>query len=416
MALPAGRYGVTKNQLLKIKKLPMNTIKLIEELTEKFDLLGSAAFKNSTSVVTNSSDLVESGAVKNIIGWGNKNLFYSPYNTKTSGGYTAVKNNDGTFTVNGIDTAQSRVLVIGTFTFKAGITYMMSGCPTGISDQIYLRASSNDYTIQKIDNGSGVEISFDTDTTLNIQIRCGVNQTANNLVFSPMIELGDTKTSYEPYHESVEQTLRDAEVVQGKNLLPNNATSQTLNSVTFTVNDDDGSITANNTATANTYYTICRNLSIKKGTIINGCPSGGSADGFSLVVASNDGTTTYAIDTGEGAEINNDVTNAWVFIRVRNAVAVSNKVFYPMISADGGAYEPYYIPLKDIVPNKCDNSVIGTVEDGTNPTKAYAVDEFMVRDGAFCQVTAPVNTSSTWTEGSNYTKKSIAEVLQSLMS
>ena len=63
MALPAGRYGVTKNQLLKIKKLPMNTIKLIEELTEKFDLLGSAAFKDSVSVVTESSDLVESGAV-----------------------------------------------------------------------------------------------------------------------------------------------------------------------------------------------------------------------------------------------------------------------------------------------------------------------------------------------------------------
>lgn len=34
MALPAGRYGVTKNQLLKIKKLPMNTIKLLEELFE----------------------------------------------------------------------------------------------------------------------------------------------------------------------------------------------------------------------------------------------------------------------------------------------------------------------------------------------------------------------------------------------
>lgn len=63
MALPAGRYGVTKNQLLKIKKLPMNTIKLIEELTEKFNLLGTAAFKNSISVVTESSDLVESGAV-----------------------------------------------------------------------------------------------------------------------------------------------------------------------------------------------------------------------------------------------------------------------------------------------------------------------------------------------------------------
>ena len=69
MALPAGRYGVTKNQLLKIKKLPMNTIKLIEDLYEKYSLLGSAAFKNSTSVVTESSDLVESGAVKDIVGW-----------------------------------------------------------------------------------------------------------------------------------------------------------------------------------------------------------------------------------------------------------------------------------------------------------------------------------------------------------
>ena len=76
------------------------------------------------------------------------------------------------------------------------------------------------------------------------------------------------------------------------------------------------------------------------------------------------------------------------------------------------------LPMNTIklIEEKCDNSVIGTVEDGTNPTKSYAVDEFMVRDGAFCQVTAPVTTSSTWTEGSNYTKKSIAEVLQSLMS
>ena len=81
MALPAGRYGVTKNQLLKIKKLPMNTIKLIEDLYEKYSLLGSAAFKNSTSVVTESSDLVESGAVKKAIvdtvGWIGENLFNS---------------------------------------------------------------------------------------------------------------------------------------------------------------------------------------------------------------------------------------------------------------------------------------------------------------------------------------------------
>ena len=37
--------------------------------------LGTASTKNSTSVVTESSDLVESGAVKELVGWGNNNLF-----------------------------------------------------------------------------------------------------------------------------------------------------------------------------------------------------------------------------------------------------------------------------------------------------------------------------------------------------
>ena len=68
-----------------------------------------------------------------------------------------------------------------------------------------------------------------------------------------------------------------------------------------------------------------------------------------------------------------------------------------MISKDGGAYEPYHASVSDSLEQKADNSVIGTVEDGTNPTRSYAVNEFMVRDGAFCQVTAPVTTSSTWT-------------------
>ena len=50
MALPAGRYGVTKNQLLKIKKLPMNTIKLIEEsLAEKADNSVIAPVENGST-------------------------------------------------------------------------------------------------------------------------------------------------------------------------------------------------------------------------------------------------------------------------------------------------------------------------------------------------------------------------------
>ena len=72
------------------------------------------------------------------------------------------------------------------------------------------------------------------------------------------------------------------------------------------------------------------------------------------------------------------------------------------------AYEPYHASVDE---SKCDNSVIGTVEDETNPTKAYAVGEHMIRGGKFCTVTVPVTTSSTWTLGSNYVEGDVANSL-----
>ena len=280
MALPAGRYGVTKNQLLKIKKLPMNTIKLIEELTEKFDLLGSAAFKNSTSTVTDSSDLVESGAVKDIVGWGNKNLLLYPFpNNLTfpvTAGNVTYNDNNGEITVTGTHSSGAN-LVLASRTTPNNLkldtgTYILSGAVP--ESKVILRAfctrNGNAY-IYGDDEGAGVEFEVLEGDVVGVLITQSTGFTSGTVV-KPMIRKADvTDSTYEPYHESVDKT-------------------------------------------------------------------------------------------------------------------------------------------------KADNSVIGTVEDGTNPTKAYAVDEFMVRDGAFCQVTAPVTTSSTWTEGSNYTKKSIAEVLQSLMS
>ena len=268
MALPAGRYGVTKNQLLKIKKLPMNTIKLIEDLYEKYSLLGSAAFKNSTSVVTESSDLVESGAVKDIVGWGNVNLF--DINTALNGYIDA----EGNF-VSYASFKASDYLPI-----KAGEAYTLS------------------YNRFTTEFGTGMRIAwYQADKTF-IR-RDGITETS---------ALGKKSTSA---------------------VAPENAVYARI---------------------SNPYW----------GNVGNN-----SAD--------------IQFEVGSTAT----------------------------------AYEPYHASVEE---SKCDNSVIGTVEDDPNPTKAYAVDEFMVRDGAFCQVTAPVTTSSTWTEGSNYTKKSIAEVLQSLMS
>lgn len=98
----------------------------------------------------------------------------------------------------------------------------------------------------------------------------------------------------------------------------------------------------------------------------------------------------------------------FLYLRVPNGTTVNNVTVYPMISKDGGAYAPYHASVD---ATKADNSVIGTVEDGENPTRSYVVGEHMIRGGKFCTVTVPVNTSSTWSEGSNYISGDVADEL-----
>ena len=66
-------------------------------------------------------------------------------------------------------------------------------------------------------------------------------------------------------------------------------------------------------------------------------------------------------------------------------------------------YELIHISVNE---QKCDNSVIGTVEDGTNPTKAYSVGEHFIRNGKFCTCIVPVTTASTWSD-SYYTSDDV---------
>ena len=229
-------------------------------LTKQLADLGTASTKNSTSVVTESSDLVESGAVKSIVGWGNKNLTAWKWNTFTANNKLSITLNKGTYTIS----AQSTI-------------------PNGTT---FIRGTKQDSSYcSKAELGVG---DWTDSATAGVY-----------------------------------------------------ATTELLSSYTFSVPED--------------------NVLIEFGR--TNC----------------NGTIPAQLEKGSTAT----------------------------------AYEPYHASVDE---SKADNSVIGTVEDGANPTKSYAVDEFIVRDGAFCQVTAPVTTSSTWTEGSNYTKKSIAEVLQSLIS
>lgn len=142
--------------------------------------------------------------------------------------------------------------------------------------------------------------------------------------------------------------------VVGKNLLPlRNAVPRTLNGVTFNVNND-GSVTANGTATATTdFYVYSEGSpnylatdlgSIKDGCILTGCPSGGSDSKYQLIAASNTGR--YATDSGSGATmvIPLSENTIRVLIRVYSGYTCNNLIFKPMIrlaTVEDATYEPY---------------------------------------------------------------------------
>ena len=354
--------------------------------------LGTASTKNSTSVVTESTDLVESGAVYNALGFGNKNLF-NPELIKgvdTTLVYTPYNIGDGTFTCSSnmpLNTGGGANLFILAGNVQTGASTSENG--------VYV---NNPRTVTSVSGYITIVSRVE-----NIDPRNYNNQ----------LEKGSTATAYEPYHESVEDTLRDAEVVEGKNLLPITVVSQTINNVAFTVNDD-GTISTANTSNADWATFVLSRFTLSKGSyILSGC-IGGSQATYRLVVGKQGGDLAIVYDGESSFELSEDA-EIYVQITVRYAnVNMNGKKFYPMIrkaTETDPTYEPYYVPLKDVVPTKADNSVIGTVEDGATASKAWSVGEHFIRGGKFCTVTVPVTTSSTWTEGSNYTSGDVAEML-----
>ena len=141
----------------------------------------------------------------------------------------------------------------------------------------------------------------------------------------------------ELYAENTNQQLEiDYAINTGaKNLLKFTSTTQTINGVTFTVNDDQ-TITVNGTASATTTYVLVPNtqaILIPDGNyILSGCPNGG-------------GTTTYdlrwylystgksAYDQGSGASVEKDgnTTVSNIAIIIRSGITVNNITFKPML-------------------------------------------------------------------------------------
>lgn len=127
----------------------------------------------------------------------------------------------------------------------------------------------------------------------------------------------------------------EQDATTGKNLLPNNATSQTSNGVTFTVNAD-GSITANGTATQLIGRNISPTLNLSGTYTLSGCPKNGGIDSYQL-----DSSGAYP-DTGNGNTFTID-GSLQIRIRIASGYTCNNLTFYPQLELGSTAtsYEPY---------------------------------------------------------------------------
>lgn len=187
------------------------------------------------------------------------------------------------------------------------------------------------------------------------------------------LNVGSDDLGYAPYENICPITGYDSvEVTRtGKNLLGVTATTQTINGVTFTVNDD-GTVNVNGTATANAVFTLNSYDFDGTAVILNGCPDGGSVSTFKLDAF---GASGLSEDIGSGVTISTSGTRN-VRIVVFSGATVSNKLFKPMIrlaSITDSTYEPYQSQTVEVTLN--DTTYGGTLNVTTGE---LVVDRAMV--------------------------------------
>ena len=293
------------------------------------------------------------------------NLISYPYvnTTKTANGITFTDNKDGSVTVNGTAT-DNVTFYIKTVdkNFKPSSPILcISGCPAGGSSTTYRMTvnafkqteTGHTYVAGVSDIGNGVVLNLTNKDYSQLEIVINVlsGTTVNNLVFRPMLVLGDTATDYEPYGYKI--PLMNS----GKNLIPYPyaRTTQTINGITITDNGD-GSITVNGTATDKVWYPIstrsASTIYAAKGIYtISGCPSGGGGKTYHINCDVYNGTTQVVAfwDSGNGntKDLNSyTFTSISVSIGIVKDITVNNLVFRPMLELGEIAtdYEPYRAP------------------------------------------------------------------------
>lgn len=321
-----------------------------------------------------------------------RNLISYPYYNGTSyesNGVTYTVNEvDGTITVNGTATKESDFRLISPYdtsdrkTLELGQTYTLSDGVnkmngSGYQAPVYFQFVRIDTTKNDFNYGISTNYGDMTWTAsdanllqygIRIVVRNGV--TVDNVVLKPMLEIGAITHSYEPTTESnvnLKETIKGLVTPQGKNLIsyPYTTKEGTGNGITWTVNDD-GTITADGTATNNSFFNLTNYIVGKWGTLRAGTYT--IMDGVNLPI----GGVTLQVESITGTQYKNktftieqDVVYK-IFIYIPKGTVANNITFKPMLEIGSIAhiYEPTTesnISLKSAIDGKVDKSKVADV-------------------------------------------------------
>lgn len=219
--------------------------------------------------------------------------------------------------------------------YKTATNFAVTNAPTGIADDIQARFR---LTVEKV---------LDSADSIILQILTAITGESYYRIYGG-VSWGDWEeiTTASAMADAIAAQARAIFSVMGqmgaKNLLPNIFTSRTYNGITFTVNDD-GSITADGTATALCSLNISGDIELDGDYILNGCPSGGGYSTYSIRLYDS-ASTNIGDDEGSGKAVTVSDLTCHVNLIIRNGVTVTNLVFKPMLrlAADNDStYQPY---------------------------------------------------------------------------
>lgn len=246
------------------------------------------------------------------------NLLENILTDKTVNGITVKINKDKSIILNGTATSNTSLDITGNFAITEQSVF--SGMCDGYGyNKMLIQIQGSDYNVN-IPNSTPQVLQPKDNVKVRIYIYAGTNMT--NAMIKPQINKGTVAKPYEQYgvSPSPEYPSEIRAVGDNINLLEITAKTQTVNGVTFTVNED-GTVIANGTATSLAQISLVANVKLPTGTYT-------IKDGKAYVESTEFNDWFDGLATASTLTFNTEVLLKNVYIQVKQGETVNNKIFY----------------------------------------------------------------------------------------